>query len=96
MDEEKCGKFERDFGCYFIVTELCRRENHINGRRDRIISQRINLTILEKKKKRKRENEQQKRSFVRGEIARDQIMCDRRTHQEYPKILIGPRARFVT
>lgn len=83
-----------DFGCYFIVTELCRRENHINGRRDRIISLRINLTILEKKKKRKSENEQQKRSFVRGEIARDQIMRDRRTRQGYPKILIAPRGAF--
>lgn len=49
-----------------------------------------------KKKKGKRENEQQKRSFVRGEIARDQIMRDRRTRQGYPKILIAPRARFVT
>lgn len=55
MDEEKCGKFERDFGCYFIVTELCRRENHINGRRDRIISLRINLTILKEKKEKEKE-----------------------------------------
>lgn len=64
VDEEKCGKFERDFGCYFIVTELCRRENHINGRRDRIISLRINLTILEEKKKKKKRKRTTK-AFIR-------------------------------